>query len=183
MDAWNTIVSFIFRGERLVLGIVYFWPRNKCLLLQLLAAIFCNFHFLKTSRRLNSRRGLRCFLCEPPKRKNKGNIIACPLLKVPFPKVEYVSSLERVYMCMYKYTQTQFPNFLVCMSLATRFTLRLFENPSETSVGSAKNALGVMGAIGKKLLWLVVSTHLKHISQIRSFLEIGMTIKMFQTTT
>ena len=81
MDAWNTIVSFIFRGERLVLGIVYFWPRNKCLLLQLLAAIFCNFYFLKTSRRLNSRRGLRCFLCEPQKRKNKGNIIACPLLK------------------------------------------------------------------------------------------------------
>ena len=37
--------------------------------------------------------------------------------------------------------------------------------------------------IGKKmLLWLVVSTHLKNISQIGSFPQIGMKIKIFETT-
>ena len=35
---------------------------------------------------------------------------------------------------------------------------------------------------GAKLVWLVVSTHLKHLVKIASFPEVGVNIKMFETT-
>jgi len=38
-------------------------------------------------------------------------------------------------------------------------------------------------ALLNNLNWLVVSTHLKNISQIGSFPQIGVKIKMFETTT
>ena len=70
-----------FQGRTVSFRYCIFLTKKQMSPIAIARCYFLQFLFSQNQQAAKQQAGTSCFLCEPPKRKNKGNILACPLLK------------------------------------------------------------------------------------------------------